>query len=85
MLLRGADDERTRLDLLGSLAVPTQSGMTVPPVSSRKPSGKAARMPSSVGRICATTVGGVSSLRMSARTVTVGRRSRCQMMPSSNT
>ncbi|NUS61676.1 MAG: efflux RND transporter permease subunit, partial [Lysobacter sp.] len=30
MLLRGADDERTRLDLLGSLAVPTQSGMTVP-------------------------------------------------------
>jgi multidrug efflux pump len=30
MLLRGADDERTRLDLLGSLAVPTQSGASVP-------------------------------------------------------
>ncbi|MCC8364437.1 efflux RND transporter permease subunit [Lysobacter sp. A6] len=30
MLLRGADDERTRLDLLGSLAVPTQNGVTVP-------------------------------------------------------
>ncbi|KGQ18272.1 RND/Acr family transmembrane transporter [Lysobacter dokdonensis DS-58] len=30
MLLRGADDERTRLDLLGSLAVPTQNGTVVP-------------------------------------------------------
>ena len=30
MLLRGADDERTRLDFLGSLAVPTQNGTVVP-------------------------------------------------------
>ncbi len=30
MLLRGADDERTRLDLLGSLSVPTQNGTVVP-------------------------------------------------------
>jgi multidrug efflux pump len=29
MLLRGTDDERTRLDLLGSLAVPTSNGNTV--------------------------------------------------------
>ena len=28
--LRGSDDERTRLDLLGSLAVPTASGQSVP-------------------------------------------------------
>jgi len=30
MLLRGPADERTRLDLLGSLAVPTENGQTVP-------------------------------------------------------
>ena len=30
VLLRGADDERARLDLLGSLAVPTASGQSVP-------------------------------------------------------
>jgi multidrug efflux pump len=30
VLLRGTGDERTRLDLLGSLAVPTQNGNTVP-------------------------------------------------------
>ncbi|BCT92654.1 resistance-nodulation-cell division efflux transporter [Lysobacter helvus] len=30
ILLRGTGDERTRLDLLGSLAVPTQSGTPVP-------------------------------------------------------
>jgi len=30
VLLRGTGDERTRLDLLGSLAVPTQSGKSVP-------------------------------------------------------
>jgi multidrug efflux pump len=30
MLLRGPDDERARLSLLGSLAVPTSSGRTVP-------------------------------------------------------
>jgi multidrug efflux pump len=30
MLLRGTGDERTRLDLLGSLAVPTASGQAVP-------------------------------------------------------
>ncbi|WP_202845389.1 efflux RND transporter permease subunit [Luteimonas saliphila] len=30
MLLRGTDDERARLDLLGSLAVPTESGQSVP-------------------------------------------------------
>ncbi|MUV12774.1 efflux RND transporter permease subunit [Noviluteimonas gilva] len=30
MLLRGADDERTRLEFLGSLAVPTQNGTVVP-------------------------------------------------------
>jgi multidrug efflux pump len=30
MLLRGADDERTQLDFLGSLAVPTQNGTVVP-------------------------------------------------------
>jgi multidrug efflux pump len=30
MLLRGTDDERTRLDLLGSLAVPTSNGGSVP-------------------------------------------------------
>jgi multidrug efflux pump len=30
VLLRGADDERSRLDMLGSLAVPTASGQSVP-------------------------------------------------------
>ena len=30
VLLRGADDERARLDLLGSLAVPTANGQSVP-------------------------------------------------------
>ncbi|MCR6663844.1 MAG: efflux RND transporter permease subunit [Luteimonas sp.] len=30
MLLRGPQDERTRLDLLGSLSIPTESGQSVP-------------------------------------------------------
>ena len=30
MLLRGTEDERARLDLLGSLAIPTESGQSVP-------------------------------------------------------